>query len=590
MTRIIPPTDMGEAVQMTNAQLQQLIAALTGAAEGRAAGAAAVIGQLGPCQLGKDRIKRVKKFEDWIRDAEAKIKVLKLNSDDEKKDFIKSCAGHELLEFWLKEARIRFETVPRDDTVQPPIPEQAAHTYEEILKETRKQLMKIVSQERAVIDLFRIEQRDRHFTDFLSEIEDQEKLCQVNTKPITSDSLRKMAILAGLKDRTLAEKAIGEEYSLTQIIQTAISRETSRANVDAMQGLQKNGTPTYRVQKYEEQELDLQDAEVDARLNLLRAEMEELEVHKLRQAGKYSQRFKPNPSEPREKQRCKKCTFNHRTDRRCPADGRHCDNCGQEGHFAKSVLCKKPTDPQTTTTRRKYTDKQYKLEEQNSGMSEEEEEAEQQPLYRLETRRATVHWPGIRKDAVTESRTYMINTGQEKKKRRSKWVQVTVGGFKQKLFCDTGSKKTIITPDMYHPDMGQVVAADCYLRAWGSKDRLDVKGMFQTELKTKGGGQTQTWVYVVDGNKPEPLLGDDDAEDLGIIIFNPDGMDTGKTYSVHKEKTSGAGTPNKLRKAGIKVETSRPPSEEINVWEKQKTLQIVDRYVNLVFSDRDDIE
>ena len=154
--------DMGEAVQMTNNQLQQLIAALTGAAEGRAAEAAAGIGQLGPCQLGKDRIKRVKKFEDWIRDAEAKIKVLKLNTDEEKKDFIKSCVGHELLEFWLKEARIRFETVPRDDTVQPPLPEQAAHTYKEILKETRKQLMEIVSQERAVIDLFRIEQRDKY--------------------------------------------------------------------------------------------------------------------------------------------------------------------------------------------------------------------------------------------------------------------------------------------------------------------------------------------------------------------------------------------------------------------------------------------
>merc|ERR1712243_145969 len=109
-----------------------------------------------------------------------------------------------------------------------------------------------------------------------------------------------------------------------------------------------------------------------------------------------------------------------------------------------------------------------------------------------------------------------------------------------------------ITPDMYHPDMGEVVAADCYLRAWGSKDRLDVKGMFRTELKTDGGGHTQTWVYVVDGDKPEPLLGEDDAEDLGIIIFNPEGADTSKAYSVHIEKTSGlSGIPNKLRKAGI---------------------------------------
>ena len=282
---------MGEAIQMTNDQLQQLITALTGAAGGRAAGAAAVMGQLAPCQLGKDRIKRVKKFEDWIRDAEAKIKVLQLNTDQEKIDFIKSCAGHELIEFWTKEARVRFEPVARDDDAQPPVPEQAAHTYTEILRETRRQLMKIISQERAFIDLMRIEQNDRNFNEFLSDIEDQEKLCQIATKPITSDSLKKMAILAGLKDRTLAEKAIGEGYTLTQLIQTAVSRETSRANVDAMQGLQKSSTSVYRMQDYEE--IDGGAAEVDAKINLLRARMEELEVYKIKQAGRYSQRYRP---------------------------------------------------------------------------------------------------------------------------------------------------------------------------------------------------------------------------------------------------------------------------------------------------------
>ena len=196
------------------------------------------------------------KFEDWIRDAEAKIKVLNLNSEEEKKDFIKSCVGHGLLEFWMKEVRVRIKTVLRDNTVQPPFTEQPVHTYADILQETRSQRIKIVSQESAVIDLLRIEQRDGHFTDFMSEIEDQEKLCQVNTKPITSDSLRKMAILADRTDRTLAEKAIGEGYSLTQFI----SWETSRANIDAMQELQRNSTSTFRVEKYEE--LNSQDADL----------------------------------------------------------------------------------------------------------------------------------------------------------------------------------------------------------------------------------------------------------------------------------------------------------------------------------------
>ena len=71
--------------------------------------------------------------------------------------------------------------------------------------------------------------------------------------------------------------------------------------------------------------------------------------------------------------------------------------------------------------------------------------------------------------------------------------------------------------------MGKVVAADTHLRAWGSKTRLDTKGMFRTTLITKKGAKKETWVYIVAGTKPEPLLGDADAEDLGIIEFNPEG-------------------------------------------------------------------
>ena len=53
-----------------------------------------------------------------------------------------------------------------------------------------------------------------------------------------------------------------------------------------------------------------------------------------------------------------------------------------------------------------------------------------------------------------------------------------------------------------------------------------MKGMFQTTLHTRNGNTKVTWVYVVDGDRPEPLLGEEDAEDLGVIIFNPDGGET----------------------------------------------------------------
>ena len=93
------------------------------------------------------------------------------------------------------------------------------------------------------------------------------------------------------------------------------------------------------------------------------------------------------------------------------------------------------------------------------------------------------------------------------------------------LYADTGSKFTIITPEQYREDRGEVVAADTRLRAWGAKGYLDVKGMFQTTLRLDKGANKETWVYVVDGYRPEALLGDRDAEDLGIISLHKDGRE-----------------------------------------------------------------
>ena len=95
---------------MTDAQLAQLIAAVrtqgdTGAGA-QSAGAAAVVGPMRPCPLGKDKLKRFKKWDDWIRDAETKMVFLGLTENQQKVNFIRSCAGPELTEFWIKEARI----------------------------------------------------------------------------------------------------------------------------------------------------------------------------------------------------------------------------------------------------------------------------------------------------------------------------------------------------------------------------------------------------------------------------------------------------------------------------------------------------
>ena len=110
--------------------------------------------------------------------------------------------------------------------------------------------------------------------------------------------------------------------------------------------------------------------------------------------------------------------------------------------------------------------------------------------------------------------------------------------------------------------MGKVVAAKSYLRAWGSNNYLDTKGMFKTNLTTASGATKRTWVYVVAGARPEPLLGDHDAKDLGIISFNPEGRPQQGDES--HEDVRNVSIPAMLRKAGKEVVTERPPLHKVS--------------------------
>ena len=93
------------------------------------------------------------------------------------------------------------------------------------------------------------------------------------------------------------------------------------------------------------------------------------------------------------------------------------------------------------------------------------------------------------------------------------------------MFSDTGSRHTIIPPEFYHHKMGKLLKPNTTLRAWGSKFSLDLREMFYTMLVTEKGARKYTVVYIVAGYKLEALLGDADAEDLGIISFNRQGRD-----------------------------------------------------------------
>ena len=156
------------------------------------------------------------------------MRLLKIKEDEQKLNFIRSCAGAELTEFWEKEVRARFKAEEEEGA------REAAHTYDQVLEDTKQTLLKLVSKDRAIIDLLRLEQGSRAFLDYLGEVEDQTHLCH-NWESLTREDMKRISLLGGLRDRTLAEKAMAEEYTLKQLIQAAVNRESSKANAEALQ-------------------------------------------------------------------------------------------------------------------------------------------------------------------------------------------------------------------------------------------------------------------------------------------------------------------------------------------------------------------
>ena len=108
---------------------------------------------------------------DWHRDAENKMRFSGITDSGRKLDFLRSCAGVELTELLDKEVRVVYEATRVGATWG------EAHTYAQVVENTKKTLLKLVSRDRAIIDLLRMEQGKRTFNDFLADIKDQTHLC-----------------------------------------------------------------------------------------------------------------------------------------------------------------------------------------------------------------------------------------------------------------------------------------------------------------------------------------------------------------------------------------------------------------------------
>ena len=106
---------------------------------------------------------------------------------------------------------------------------------------------------------------------------------------------------------------------------------------------------------------------------------------KLQQKGKYS---------GQSKRTCSKCTFEHERDGKCPAVGRECRRCGEEGHFSRSSLCK-GREQSISTKRVEWSDLPSDYEEANYSSGDE-------TVKRVEEKHGTCSiWPGVSSNSKT---------------------------------------------------------------------------------------------------------------------------------------------------------------------------------------------
>jgi hypothetical protein len=99
----------------------------------------------------------------------------------------------------------------------------------------------------------------------------------------------------------------------------------------------------------------------------------------------------------------------------------------------------------------------------------------------------------------------------------------------------------------------------------GSRQNLDVKGMFKTQITTEKGACTSTMIYIVNGFHPEPLLVEEDEEPYKQV----------RTI------------PSKLRHGlNVTVQTAPPKSPNIPDNERRKCLDITEEYIGTVFHNK----
>ena len=204
-------------------------------------------------------------------------------------------------------------------------------------------------------------------------------------------------------------------------------------------------------------------------------------------AGKYSARRPRGPNQDTLRPECPSCPSHYRPHNasRCPAQGKTCVVSKKKNHFAGSPTCQG-----RNTTRA--------LEDNNIPTTYS---YDNQPVSNLE----------------------VVEIGQISTTNLENKITLHINNKEMQLLVDLGCKKTIIPQTQYTKSLGQIKPSKTRFRPYGTQEHHTTLGEVPVSLQFSNGAQHSITIYVVQGHKIEPLLGDEDAKALGILAINKGG-------------------------------------------------------------------
>ena len=283
---------------------------------------------------------------------------------------------------------------------------------------------------------------------------------QIDWEGYGADKAAVDALVMQTKSAKLQQKAIQDNPTYEELVKIGISQEQAKKKADKLPDGEKETTRALQTE-----------------VRRLTAKLSKVgEKHKEEEGTK-----------------CKKCVLS-RCDggERCPAATRKCNRCGELGHFGKSTLCK------------------GKNKEKGVRKVQEEESSEEE-VGRVEVEIVA----GVAKDGDRDNRIRVKIVARQKEGLREKEL---------KLLADTGVRRTILNlGDWEKLGGGGLKETKLKFRPYGTSQYLPIMGRAVVNFRAEAGAVIETEVYVNKDRKEESLLGEKDAERLGVITVRPRG-------------------------------------------------------------------